>query len=100
MRDVSAWLQGLGLGRYARVFDDNDIDFEALRHLNENMLEKLGLPLGARAKLLAAISELASSPSSTRRQAPVERRPAERRQLTVMFCDLVELDQTGDGPRP
>jgi class 3 adenylate cyclase/tetratricopeptide (TPR) repeat protein len=100
VRDVSDWLQGLGLGKYARVFDENDIDFEALRHLNENMLEKLGLPLGARAKLLAAISELASSPRSTRRQAPVERRPAERRQLTVMFCDLVDSTKMATGLDP
>lgn len=99
MRDVAAWLQGLGLGKYARAFADNEIDFEALPHLTESMLERIGLPIGPRAKLLAAISELASSPASAPEhkreerataQSAVQRRPAERRQITVMFCDLVD----------
>ena len=99
MRDVAAWLQGLGLGKYARAFEDNEIDFEALPHLTESMLERIGLPIGPRAKLLAAIAGLASSPASdpenqreerATAESAVQRRQAERRQITVMFCDLVE----------
>ena len=97
MRDVAAWLQGLGLGKYAKAFEDNEIDFEALPHLTEKMLEQIGLPIGPRAKLLAAISRLASSPASgvartagATAELAVPRRQAERRQMTVMFCDLVD----------
>ena len=99
MRDVAAWLQGLGLGKYAQAFADNEIDFEALPHLTEKMLEELGLPIGPRAKLLAAISRLApptapaaSSASGEKATAEpaVPRRAGERRQMTVMFCDLVD----------
>jgi len=95
VRDVAGWLQGLGLGKYSGLFEQNEIDFEALPHLTEGMLERIGLPVGPRAKLLAAISELA--PSLTRDSetepeegATVGQRPAERRQITVMFCDLVD----------
>ena len=56
MRDVAAWLEGLGLARFANAFEQNEIDFDVLPYLTEPMLEKLGLPLGPRAKLLAAIS--------------------------------------------
>jgi class 3 adenylate cyclase/tetratricopeptide (TPR) repeat protein len=98
VRDVAAWLQGVGLGKYAKAFADHEIDFEALPHLTEKMLEELGLPIGARAKLLAAIARLASSPAPAAASAGGDRadtepavplRQAERRQITVMFCDLV-----------
>ena len=59
MRDVATWLQGLGLGKYAKAFEDHEIDLEALPFLTEKMLEQLGLPIGPRAKLLAAIARLA-----------------------------------------
>ncbi len=99
MRDVSAWLRGLGLGQYARAFENNEIDFDSLPHLTEGMLERIGLPVGPRAKLLAAISQLSPRPSAgpeikTDERAPGriagERRQPERRQVTVMFCDLVD----------
>ena len=61
MRDVAEWLEALGLAKYADVFHENEIDFAALPCLTESMLERLGLPIGPRAKVLAAISELASS---------------------------------------
>lgn len=99
MGDVAAWLQGLGLAKYVKDFEDNEIDFAALPHLTENMLEQIGLPIGPRAKLLAAISELAPSPATDRENKTQERviaetsahqEHAERRQITVMFCDLVD----------
>ena len=92
-RDVADWLRGLGLGRYAGAFRDNEIDWEALPRLTAEDLSDLGVVLGGhRRKLLAAIAALDGEES----QAVTEAAPAavvsggaERRQLTVMFCDLV-----------
>jgi class 3 adenylate cyclase/tetratricopeptide (TPR) repeat protein len=99
MTDIATWLQSLGLGKYVAEFERNEIDFEALPHLTQSMLEEIGLPIGPRAKLLAAIAELGSSarsdPASKTVAQPtadlaIPRPEAERRQITVMFCDLVE----------
>lgn len=100
MRDVAAWLQELGLSKYAKAFADHEIDFEALPHLTEKMLEELGLPIGPRARLLAAVARLASPPAAPAASAGAARaadtepavplRQDERRQITVMFCDLVD----------
>ena len=98
MDSLSPWLQELGLERYAAVFAENDVDLEALRLLTEADLERLGLSLGHRRKLLRAIAELngqlAPAPTSPRireSSSPQESvsPEAERRQLTIMFCDLV-----------
>ena len=92
--DVAGWLQGLGLERYVPAFRDNEIDWEALPKLTAEDLKDLGVVLGGhRRKLLAAIAALGAAvpaatvtPASGDAPAPAE---AERRQLTVMFCDLV-----------
>ena len=92
--DVAGWLQGLGLERYVPAFRDNEIDWEALPKLTAEDLKDLGVVLGGhRRKLLAAIAALGAAvpaatvtPASGDARAPAE---AERRQLTVMFCDLV-----------
>ncbi len=55
---IQEWLESLGLAKYAKAFAKNEIDFEVLRHLGEDDLRELGLPLGPRKKLLAAIAEL------------------------------------------
>ena len=85
--DVAQWLQDLGLSNYAALFREQAIDADVLPSLTDADFEKLGLPLGHRKKLLTAIAALEAAPSST---ASI-RRPshAERRQLTVMFVDLV-----------
>ena len=57
-RDIGEWLDGLGLGRYAEAFADNEIDLQALPHIAEEDLKEIGVALGARRKLLAAIAEL------------------------------------------
>ncbi len=94
--DVAAWLRGLGLEQYAPAFHDNAIDGEVLRDLTADDLKDLGITLiGHRRKLLAAIAALdasaptrdAASARSASNSAPSV--GAERRQLTVMFCDLV-----------
>jgi class 3 adenylate cyclase/predicted ATPase len=96
VRDVSTWLHGLGLGKYARAFEENEIDLDSLPYLTDLMLERIGLPIGPRAKVLASIAELAptSGPEPDRDEGTDARstkgRQAERRQITVMFCDLVD----------
>jgi class 3 adenylate cyclase/tetratricopeptide (TPR) repeat protein len=91
--DIGAWLRGLGLGQYESAFRDSEIEADVLSELTETDLEKLGLPLGPRKRILKAISNL-GDPDKTSGVAgiapPVPARDAvERRQLTVMFCDLV-----------
>jgi hypothetical protein len=100
--DIAAWLRELGLERYAEAFRNNDIDAELLPSLSADDLRELGVAsLGHRKRLLAAIAALDqlatdSAPSegapgqATDAGPSTARRPeAERRQLTVLFCDLV-----------
>ena len=96
--DIAAWLQRLGLEQYEQAFRDNDIDAEVLSELTTEDLIGLGMTsIGHRRKLLAAIAALTpteavfmtpdASPSATASASRTG--AAERRQLTVMFCDLV-----------
>lgn len=93
---TSTWLQGLGLERYAQVFAENGVDLKSLPLLSDGDLEKLGVLLGHRRTLLNAIAEAKESQATTstaqaRESPPVQESvsaEAERRQLTVMFCDL------------
>ena len=84
-RDIDPWLEDLGLGAYVPLFAEHEIDLAALPHITEEDLEGLGVPLGPRRKIQAAIRELENAPA-TQDPAPAD---AEHRQLTVMFCDLV-----------
>ncbi len=86
MWDVTSWLASLGLEKYAATFAANEIDAAAVPDLTDDHLKELGLPLGARLKLLKAIKALNSTSEVS---APAPRGEAERRQLTVMFVDLV-----------
>jgi class 3 adenylate cyclase len=98
--DVAAWLRGLGLEQYAQLFRDNDIDGEILCGMTDDDLKELGISsFGHRRRLLNAITALGGQPSTRNVAqsatsvtfAPTSPPPidAERRQLTVMFCDLV-----------
>ena len=98
--DVGGWLRGLGLGQYEANFRDNKIDFDVLADLTDGDLQELGVPLGDRRRLLRAIAELGAQQSLTTqaRRTPAAPAPAqslaqldsaERRPITVMFCDLV-----------
>ena len=89
MGDVDEWLERLGLSRYRPVFAEHDIDREILPDLTDQDLEKLGVSLGHRKKLLRAIAELGRQESAAQREPEAAPRAAERRQLTVLFCDLV-----------
>src|SRR5215831_7796782 len=91
--DIAAWLDGLGLGQYEQAFRDNEIDERVLPSLTAEDLKDLGVKLvGHRRRLLDAIAALGTSvpvvPAAGTGDA-VQRSDAERRQLTVMFCDLV-----------
>ena len=91
--DIAAWLQSLGMQQYEEAFRDNAIDAVVLPELTGDDLKELGINLvGHRRKLLAAIVALRSeSGSEPRIQAKgvADTSTAERRHLTVMFCDLV-----------
>jgi class 3 adenylate cyclase/predicted ATPase len=99
---VSAWLDSLGLGTYREAFQRNAITWDVLPELNQGDLESLGVLLGHRKILLRAIAQLPSSaeapgratiPGAVNPELPPllpERDHAERRQLTVVFCDLVD----------
>ena len=84
--DIAEWLRGLGLEKYASAFDENAISWDVLPELTGDDLKEAGVAaVGDRRRLLAAIAALKGGvlPAST---GPAE---AERRQLSVMFCDLV-----------
>jgi class 3 adenylate cyclase/ABC-type transport system involved in cytochrome c biogenesis ATPase subunit len=88
--DIAAWLRGLSLERYAEAFRDNAIELEVLPELTEADLEKIGVLLGHRKIMLKAIAALGpQAPQPLPEPTPAVPAGAERRQLTVMFCDLV-----------
>ncbi len=77
---IETWLAGLGLGRYARAFVDNDIDAQVLPHLTSEDLAELGVAsIGHRRRILSAARAATAASGAD----------GERRQLTVLFCDLV-----------
>src|SRR5499427_2162419 len=110
MQQIADWLRRLGLPEYAERFAENGIDVSVLPHLTDQDLKDMGVLLGHRRKMLAAIGELSSRPAAAPAPAtgtptgpaaiptavaappiapPVEA-AGERRHVTVMFCDLVD----------
>ena len=92
MQPIAEWLVKIGLERYAPAFADNDIDVSVLPHLTDADLEKIGVSLGHRRKMLVAIAELSNSAQAPQQSTLTRSKPedaAERRQVTVMFSDLV-----------
>jgi class 3 adenylate cyclase/predicted ATPase len=95
MTNIREWLEGLGLDRHADAFEAQEIDLEALPEITDEDLKDMGLPIGPRRKIAKAIRELDSEPQATAATALPANAPlrssgeADRRQLTVMFCDLV-----------
>src|SRR6516162_9169948 len=95
--DVGGWLRGLGLDRYEVTFRDNRIDADLLPQLTDAGLKDIGVSaLGDRLRLLGAIAALAGAkPLADQAASPPKapalkaEHPAERRPITVMFCDLV-----------
>src|SRR6516225_3348248 len=110
MQQIADWLKKLGLPEYAERFAENGIDVSVLPHLTDQDLKDMGVLLGHRRKMLAAIGELSSKPGAAPAPAtgtpigpasiqtaspiaPAAEAAGERRYLTVLFCDLV--DSTG-----
>ena len=93
MQQIAEWLEKLGMSEYAERFAKNDIDVFVLRHLTDQDLKELGISLGHRRKMLAAITEITgtapAAPAPTPATEPKPHDTAERRQVTVMFSDLV-----------
>ena len=92
MQQIADWLEKLGMSEYAERFAENDIDIAVLRHLTDQDLKELGVSLGHRRKMLAAITEHADTLTASPQAPSAELKPqdtAERRQVTVMFSDLV-----------
>src|ERR1700688_1414117 len=91
--EIGVWLRGLGLSQYEAAFRENSIGADVLRDLTDGDLGQLGVTLGDRKRLLKAIAGLGAAETGAK---PTSCAPAsssgdsaERRQLTVMFCDLV-----------
>ena len=96
MHGIRQWLEGIGLQQYAETFERNDVDLDVLCDLSEEDLHRLGVSLGHRKRMLRALRSSAddflASPAATSPGAtPIESTTAEgeRRQVTVLFCDLV-----------
>ena len=114
--DVGGWLRSLSLGQYEANFRDNKIDADVLPQLTADDLKDIGVSaVGDRRRLLAAIAALsaptpsANAPASSSKPAPAKglEISAERRPITVMFCDLVgstglaaKLDAEDWPPKP
>ena len=87
--DLKHWLDENGLGKYAELFAANEIDIDLLPQLTEHDFDKLGLSVGAQRRLALAIQSLSvanASPDVKHSTGPIS---GERRQLTVLFCDMV-----------
>ena len=89
MQQIADWLQKLGMSEYEQCFVENRIDISVLPDLTDQHLKDLGIALGDRLKMLRAIRELSIAVSAPRQPEPQPQDTAERRQVTVMFSDLV-----------
>ena len=92
MQQIADWLEKLGMSEYVERFAESDIDTSVLHDLTDQDLKELGVSLGHRRKMLRAIAELSGVAPTSPQPALAEPKPqdtAERRQVTVMFSDLV-----------
>jgi class 3 adenylate cyclase/tetratricopeptide (TPR) repeat protein len=81
---LAEWLKTHGLERHAQIFDENDVDIETLRILTDDDLKEIGLPFGPRKRILSLLAQEKQEKPTVGKDATVE-----RRQLTVLFCDMV-----------
>jgi len=91
--DVRTWLGGLGLGQYETLFQEKQIEADTLPRLTDQFLKDIGVPLGHRLRMLRASRELRvqAPDAASAMSESAARDGAERRHMTVMFCDLVGL---------
>jgi len=103
--EIRKWLESIGLGQYADAFEANDIDMDLLKQVDDQMLKDIGVAsAGHRLRIRNAIAKVAAAPvaevnlsASTPHETALG--SAERRQLTVMFCDLVVPHRRTADPR-
>ena len=93
MQQIADWLEKLDLGQYAERFAENEIDVSGLPHLTDKDLKDIGIPLGHRRKIFAAINQgtelMQSIAEGTKGAEPKTQRAPQRREITVLFSDLV-----------
>src|ERR1700746_528035 len=92
MHHIAEWLEKLGMSEYAQRFVENRIDLSVLPELTDQHLKDLGIALADRLKMLRAIRELSNAAAPMPEPPAAQAKPqdrAERRQVTVMFSDLV-----------
>jgi class 3 adenylate cyclase len=89
VQQIADWLGKLGMSEYAQRFAENRIDLSVLPELTDQHLKDLGIALGDRLKMLRAIREIADAKPASPPPEPKPQDTAERRQVTVMFSDLV-----------
>ena len=96
MSEIRNWLESIGLGQYGDAFETNAIDMDLLRQVDDQILKDIGVSAaGHRMRIRNAVAKLPAAPiaevnlSSTTSTHETTAASAERRQLTVMFCDLV-----------
>jgi class 3 adenylate cyclase len=96
MTEIRGWLESIGLGQYANAFEANDIDMDLLQHVDDQTLKDIGIAsAGHRLRIRSSVAKMGSvakpEVNATAAVAAPEATAAsaERRQLTVMFCDLV-----------
>lgn len=92
---IAAWLRAIGLAKYEPLFRAHAIDLDLLSDLEDKDLKEIAIPLGDRKRILAALARQKVGTPPGRVAAPSDRdaigaNGAERRQITIMFCDLVE----------
>ena len=92
---LKRWLEGIGLSHYTDLFAQHRLDLDVMADLTESDLVELGLPLGDRKRLQRAMTalfraETAEKPDAAARPQIRTEVGAERRQLTTMFCDMVD----------
>lgn len=88
-RSLSEWLKSHELERFLEIFEENEVDLATLRLLTESDLKELGLPFGPRKRMLNLLSEEKALEKSALAEGRVGTSLGERRQLTVLFCDMV-----------
>jgi class 3 adenylate cyclase/tetratricopeptide (TPR) repeat protein len=91
IRQIAGWLKELGMSEYSDRFAEDDIDFDVLEELTDQDFDRLGVSIGHRRRMLSAIQNHGGDATEVPQfvtASPASVESAERRQLTVMFCDL------------
>ncbi len=99
---ISDWLKEIGLEKYTGLFLENDVDLATLEILTDGDLKELGLPFGPRKRLLAALkmARRETAPPAVESAAVLPAAEGERRQLTVLFCDIVGFTEVAQRVDP